>query len=225
MSRLSDRGRTCTIAVAGSDWPERLERTPTEATPRGARVRFVIDDALVRYLRVIWPHGISNDAEREAFVRHRHREAFGADGGAIAWDRDAIDEPALTVAIPGELVEALRELCVARRLRMISLRPALVDAFNRHRRALSGPAGALARYGQGRCTLAIWQRGLWQAVRGGACGPGDTVIPSALLRQVLAGCNPIPAAGTLYVLGMGAAPAMPPLPEGWGVKWLPEAVA
>lgn len=194
--------------------PEALAGLPADLLPRGGRLRVVIDDGLLRYTLIHWPAGLARGAERDAYLAHRLRQVHGIAAPQWCWqvDPEPPPRPALACAAPTALVEGLRRLARERGCKLIEISGAFTHRYNRARRRLKAPLGALLVEGAGRYTLGLWREGAWAALRSQPAGAERATALNLLLGAAgVAGEQ----GGTLYVAGPACA-----APPGWRVEAL-----
>jgi hypothetical protein len=154
--------------AAGDGWRPALEALPEILKAhRGRDAALVLADQFVRY--ALLPH---NDAVKSAdqwlaLARHRFGALHGA--AAAAWDIKVTETaplgPRLACAVDRELIEALATLLVTNQIRLISVQPFLVAAFNRIRQTVGNGSCWIVVEEPGRLTLALIRRGAWVAIR------------------------------------------------------------
>lgn len=140
--------------LAGEEW-------------QAANARVVVADAWVRYAVVPWAAALTGAAERRAHAQHVMDQLFGdrVCGWRLALGEQAAGLPGIACAVAAELLEGLMAAAAAARLRVLSLQPQLIAAYNHWRRTLPDEPGWFVSVDAG--TLAAMQltRGGWSQVR------------------------------------------------------------
>ncbi|MEZ5500656.1 MAG: hypothetical protein R3E77_14685 [Steroidobacteraceae bacterium] len=111
----------------------RLRQALQDTRWQNANLRIVVADMWARYC-IIPPHPeLATDEERLRFGEHSLREIFGESmkDWASQLARTADDRPAIACALPRAMLEEILEISSAARLKLLSLQPHLVYAFNR----------------------------------------------------------------------------------------------
>lgn len=203
-------------ALAGLD---ALLRRAQEA--RG-RLRIELSDHFVRYALVPWRAELVSDAERLAFAQLSMREMYGAavDGWALSLSDQSAGKAFICAAIDAALLQALRELASAHRLRLSAVVPLLSARIQRHLRKLDQSVFCFASLEPGRMTLAFHSAAGWDALRGRRLSAGIGEELASALRQESAAAD-IGATGTLYLAGEDLPVLGSPL-AGWSVVRLQE---
>lgn len=175
----------CAAQDAQEAWQPPLQRLADVLDAQGAarlRLGFVLSNHFVRYQVVPWRRELVRPAEREALARHGFVRVYGE--RAAGWRIRLGDGPwgaaTLACAVDEALLARIAAFAAGRGLRVESIEPHLVRAFNRFRRRLGGP-GALALLEPGRLCLAVFGRGEWTAVHSQRLEPGAAPA-DALLR-------------------------------------------
>lgn len=158
------------IELAENDggWQGALAALPEVLKGKKGQAALVLADQLVRYTLLPWNETLKGAAEWQALAVHR----FGALHGprAAEWDvkiaETAPRGPRLACAVDRALIEALAGLFVRINLRLVSVQPFLVAAFNRIRRTVGNGSCWIVVEETGRLTLALIRRGEWLAIRG-----------------------------------------------------------
>jgi hypothetical protein len=121
-----------------------LEQHLTQGPWADARARIVVADQWVRYSVVPWSDALSSAAERLAHARELMSGIYG--DAMTDWTLSLSEAPPgasrLVSAMPTALLESLRELTVRRGLKLASVQPQLIAAYNTWRHVL--PAGDAA---------------------------------------------------------------------------------
>lgn len=110
---------------------------------RGALLRVVVADSWVRYAMVPWVAELSSTDER---VAHARQLLAGAYGEAVSdWDVRVSEvppgSPRVACTIPRAMLDSLRTICRKHHVRLASLQPQLVCAYENWRHRLP-PAGS-----------------------------------------------------------------------------------
>ncbi len=120
---------------AGPGWDAPLTMTDQEFRDRqwsDARLRVVVADLWVRYAVVPWSDVLSSEADQNAHARALMEGVFGGD--MSDWMVSVADAPPgaarLASAISMELMQSIRDLAAAHRLRLASVQPQLIVAYN-----------------------------------------------------------------------------------------------
>ena len=127
----------------------------------------VLADQFARYALLPHNDAVKSAAQWLALARHR----FSALHGAIAAEWEVkVTETAplgarLACAVDRELIEQLAGVFVASSVKLISVQPFLVAAFNRIRQTVGNGSCWIVVEEPGRLTLALLQRGAWVAIR------------------------------------------------------------
>ena len=162
-----------------------LARSLEGSHARGGRARVVLSNHFVRYVVARWHDDLNSIAERQAFIHHCFRETYGA--AADSWTLREAPEPhgkaSLACAIDGGLLEALRETFRRAHMRVASVQPLFMAAFNRHRRTL-GDSGCLLVYEKGRLCSACFEQAEWRSVSN-ARVDAARMLPVALEREIV----------------------------------------
>lgn len=129
-------------------------------------VEFVLLDHFVHYACLPWSDSVTAAAERVMYAQACFESLYGTSSKdwTIHVDQGEYGKAALACAIDRGLIPAVRAFCLTRRLRLQSLRPGLMDVFNRHRRLLREDA-ILVTIEQTRCVIACISGSEWQSVR------------------------------------------------------------
>jgi len=175
-----------------------------EAQARGAALHVVLSDHFSRFALIPWSADLVRESERLAFARLSFSQMYGqaSDAWDIAIDESLSAQPAIAAALDRALVRALREVCAARHMRLVSMVPAFVRDVDRHRSALRGEDFWLVRVEIGRLTLALRQRGAWSAIRSRRLdGTAAEALANALRQEALA-CGVAPH-GSVYLIDAG----------------------
>lgn len=202
-------------------WREPLQvavRMLDDAQARGGALHVVLSDHFARYAVVPWSPGLVRDAERVAFARLTFSQTYGvlSDDWEIALDENLQAAPVIACALDRAFLQSLREICSARRMRLVSVAPAFVRALNRHRSALRGDSFWVARVESGRLTLALRDAGVWAALRTRRLDETDAQALASALRQEALACGASPK-GSVYLMDMaGTTQSLP----GWSVTRL-----
>lgn len=128
----------------GSAWPaesafESFERALDEhALTAGTRITVVVGGDAMRLRIIPWRNELANDAERRAFAAHCFQDAYGdaARDWSVRLDAPRYGRATLAAAIDALLPDRLEAAARARRLRVVGIRPALMQAFNYRRREI-----------------------------------------------------------------------------------------
>lgn len=173
---------------------------------RGAAVAVVLSNHWVRYLVLPWQPTLVGPAELHALARLRFERTFGeaAAGWTIRCSDPAWGEATVACAVDAALIDALRARLAARRLRLASVQPLLMAAYNQVRRQLATGA-AFAIVESGRLCLGLFDQGHWRDIVSRRAGAD----PAAVLEQELASAAPQPGAAALDVLLVGEGAAWP----------------
>jgi hypothetical protein len=127
----------------------------------------VLADQFVRYALLPWNAAVKSEEQWLALARHRLAAIHGPAAGA--WEIRLTDTapmgPRLACAVDRELIEELAAKFVAANVRLASVQPFLIAAFNRIRKAVGHGSCWLVVEEPGRLTLAFIQRGVWTAIR------------------------------------------------------------
>jgi hypothetical protein len=146
----------------------------------------VLADQFVRYVLLPWNAALKSAEQWLALARHRLGAVHGA--AAADWDvkltETAPSGPRLACALDRELLAELAARLVAANVRLVSVQPFLVAAFNRIRRAIGNGSCWLVVEEPRRLTLAFVQHGVWVAVRGRRADAGwRAALPELIQRE------------------------------------------
>jgi len=139
------------------------------AAGAGREASIILADQFVRYALLPWSDTLKTHEQWLGLARHRFSAVHGP--GAADWEikfaETAPSGPRLACAVDRSLVDALTAAADAATVRLVSVQPFLVAAFNRLRAKVIGPAGScwLVVEEPGRLTLALFLRGVWATIR------------------------------------------------------------
>ena len=126
----------------------------------------VLSNHFVRYALVPWDEKLSSEAEQAAFARYHFVRVYGeaAEGWAVRQSGTAADAAQVASAVDQELLDALRETLKPAGLRLISIQPYLMHAYNRWQSLLHVGARWFAVGEPGRLCLALLEPTRWLAL-------------------------------------------------------------
>lgn len=186
-----NRSRTSVVSVPprahDAEWRAPVEALgPVLAGFRNHDVAVVLADCFVRYALLPWNPALKTNEQWLALARHRLAAIHGA--VAAEWEVKLTETaPAgarLACALDRALVAEIAAQFAAASVRLVSVQPFLVAAFNRIRRSIGNGSCWLVIEEPGRLTLAFVQRGVWLAVRSRRTDAGwRGALPQLLERE------------------------------------------
>ena len=146
----------------------------------------VLADQFVRYALLPWNEAVKGNEQWIALARHRLSAIHGA--VAAEWEVRLADTapmgPRLACAVDRGLIEALAAIFTTANVRLSSVQPFLIAAFNRIRKTIGNGSCWLVVEEPGRLTLALIQRGVWMAIRSRRAGQGwREMLPEIIERE------------------------------------------
>jgi hypothetical protein len=153
---------------SAEDWRAALEALPGILKTHASReASVVLADQFVRYALLPWNPAVKTRQQWLALARHRFDALHGS--AAAAWEvqvsETAPQGARLACAVDRELIEGLASSFVAMNVKLVSVEPFLVAAFNRIRGMVGNGSCWIVVEEPGRLTLALIQRGAWVAIR------------------------------------------------------------
>jgi len=146
----------------------------------------VLADQFVRYTLLPYNETLKTREQWLALATHRFNTLHGP--RAAEW-QITVTETApmgarLACAVDRALVAELMEVFGKANMRLVSVQPFLVVAFNRIRKTVGNGSCWIVVEEPGRLTLALIQRGMWIAIRGRRADQGwRHVLPEILERE------------------------------------------
>ena len=166
--RVMVAGAKAVELPAADDWRAAVDALPEILKAHKSRdASVVLADQFARYALLPHNDAVKSPAQWLALARHR----FSALHGAIAaeWEVKVTQTAPLgarmACAVDRELIEQLAGVFVASSIKLISVQPFLVAAFNRIRQMVGNASCWIVVEEPGRLTLALIQRGAWVAIR------------------------------------------------------------
>ena len=183
-----------------------LEEAGAAGGAFGRETGVVLSNHFARYIVLPWQPELSGPDELEALARLRFGAVFGEapDGWTLRCSEGGWGRPSLACAVDTALIDALRGALGRRRLRLASVQPLLMAAFNDLRRSLAGDA-ILAIAEPGRLCLAMLSGGTLDAVSSRRTRADDT----AVVEQELATLRPAAGPAAIDLVRIGAAARWP----------------
>jgi hypothetical protein len=192
-----------------------LDHLLAEHTKAGAELSVVISGHFGRFCLVPWSDQISSPAELLGFATLCFEDLYGAP--TQPWSLVLSPEPAgfdrIASALPQDLLERLRSLASARTLRLRSVQPYLMTAFNHFDKSFEAGDFLFVVAEPVRSVLLLAREGRWASVRSVGSGDSDAAL-SALIgreRQLQASTSERPL--NVYLHAPARLDAQPDLPD------------
>jgi hypothetical protein len=153
--------------IGGTGIRAALEQLLGRPEVAGGDLTVLLSNAYVRFQLVPWDDGVSSPEEMRAFARVRFEQVYGPDavGWALETAPEGADRPRIAFAVEQDLLAQVRAAVAASKLRLRSLQPYLVAAYNRLRPQLRDSDFAFVVAEATRICLLVATGGLWSAVR------------------------------------------------------------
>ncbi|MNF78154.1 hypothetical protein D3C84_603250 [compost metagenome] len=174
--------------VGGLRWPAALvalEPLLGQRRPGRASLRVVLGSHYTRFCLVPWSDAINSPEELAGYARLCFEDIYGAlgEGWSLRLSPEASGHPRLAAAMPEELLAQLRVLAKACGLRLASVQPYLMGAFNRYRSALTRDDFLFLVAEPGRASLLLARGGRWAAARSLALDDSDAALNDLIARE------------------------------------------
>ena len=197
--------------------PELLNEIGSES----AAATLILSNSFVRYAVVPWSENLSTPKDEMAFARHCLSAIYGdaVNDWELRLSPGGVGEPRIASAVDRSLLQSVRGAVAKSRLRVRSIQPFLMAAFNRWQRDLDSDNCLFLVVESGQYACAAIRNAQWHALHSGTVN-GDLAaeLPHVLNRESLWADMPDRPAAFLY------APEHPnfSLPPGqnWSVRTL-----
>jgi hypothetical protein len=191
----------CSPTCTDPNWRSALEalRTWLAAAPRTSTdTHIVLSNHFVRYLLIPWKPDLITQQERLAFARARFIQVFGdvADTWVLKLSGVKSTAAAVASAVDQALLDSLNTAMANSALRLRSIQPGLMAAFNARLRGTGGSEWMVVAE-PGRLVVGLLSRGEWRCLRS---RPVNGQALSEIIRreQLLAGVDPTNARVHIY---------------------------
>ena len=152
-----------------------------------ADIEIVLSNHFVRYAVIPWSSEVTNGAEAQVMARICFEEVYG--DLAAAWELSlsaaGYGESRLASAVDRELIQALSDVFNRTSLRLVSIQPYLMTAFNHCRSKIQDDDCLLVLEEPGRLCLAQIRNRQWSQIRLSTIGNLAEELPGILNREVL----------------------------------------
>jgi len=160
-------GRAIELAVTDGSWQAPVEALAASLGGMKGEAAVVLADHFVRYALLPYNETLKTREQWAALASHRFNTLHGP--RAAEW-QITVTETAplgarLACAVDRALVAKLLEVFAAANMRLVSVQPFLVAAFNRIRKSVGNGSCWIVVEEPGRLTLALIARGMWLAIR------------------------------------------------------------
>jgi hypothetical protein len=144
-----------------------LERALQQHQSGKADATVLLSNHFVRYALVPWSEQISDADEEQAFIRHCFTKTYGAEAQhwALRMSPAGYGETQVACAVDRELLDGLERVSASHGLRLTSLQPYFMAAFNQWRRQLPNSAVWFVVAEPGRLCVSLLERGQWRILR------------------------------------------------------------
>ena len=142
-----------------------LERQSTSDMPR--RLKVILSNEFVRYVLAPWTNEKLSESERRELVRSLLIDRYGEREShwQVIVEPQRFETPSLAAAIDIDLTDAVQSLCAKRKLRLVSLMPALAENLNRQRSVMAQKkAGWFVDAGDGRLAVLAFNAKGWASI-------------------------------------------------------------
>ncbi|MDR7286508.1 hypothetical protein J2X84_005372 [Pseudomonas corrugata] len=164
---------------------ETLDRLLGEHAPLGAELSVVISGHFSRFCLVPWSDAISTPDELLGFAQLCFEDLYGVP--AQPWSIVLSAEPAgydrIATALPQDLLTRLRSLVSGRGLRLRSVQPYLMAAFNHFDKSFDGDDFLFVVAEPVRSVLLLAREGRWVAVRSVGTSDSDAALTALIGRE------------------------------------------
>jgi hypothetical protein len=176
---IADRQSTATLAL------DTLQRLLTEHVKGRARLSVLLSSHYSRFGLIPWSEHITTPEELRAYASAYFDDTFGK--SAEAWTLSLSPENAglarIAVALPEALLSRLRDVVKTLGLRLVSVQPYVMTAFNRFHKSFGDRDFLFVVAEPGRSTLLLAREGRWSAVRSLRIADSDTALASMIARE------------------------------------------
>ena len=174
------------LAANDGSWNAPVEALAATLAGRKGDVSVVLADQFVRYALLPWNETLKSREQWAALATHRFNTLHGP--RATEWQINVAETAPtgarLACAVDRTLINQLAEIFVQANIRLASVQPFLVAAFNRIRKSVGNGSCWIVVEEPGRLTLALIQRGMWIAIRSRRADKGwRNVLPEILERE------------------------------------------
>lgn len=175
-------------SVGGLAWPAALaalEALLAGRKPGRAELRVVLSSHYTRFCLVPWSEAIGSPEELVGYAQLCFEDIYGApgEGWSLRLSPEATGRPRLAAAMPEALLVQLRGLAKAAGLRLASVQPYLMAAFNHYRATLAADDFLFLVAEPGRASLLSARSGRWVAVRSVALDESDAALLDLIARE------------------------------------------
>lgn len=163
---------------------EALRRAVADPIWQRAGAQVVLSNHFVRYAVVTRPAGVRAAAEQVALVKHRFNAIFGtmAQNWAIRTSQNGTDS-VLAAAVDQSLIDGLRETLRVGGVRITSMQPLLMAAFNRLRGRIGQQALWYVLVEPGKVCIAGVRDGVWLVTDTQRCGSNVVAELPRMIEQ------------------------------------------
>ncbi len=144
-----------------------LELALAELPKKPANAQVILSNYFVRYTMVPWSDKLSNEAEELAYAKHCFNQLYGttAQPWELRLNQDFAGAPQLASAVDGQLLQSLRDVFARAKLKLKSVQPQLMTAYNNCQAQLQNQNAWFVLFDQGNLCLGLVQQGHWNSVR------------------------------------------------------------
>lgn len=166
---------------------DRLTQILSQPEWQNAEVNIVLSNRLVRYAAILFSAQLQSYSAREAFAKHFFTQTYGtaADLWVLRIQQGKTGSPWLVSAVDHALLEGLRQICAAHKLKLRSVTPYLTPVFNHYRGAIKSDPAWLVINEPGYSLFALLSGRELIAVNG-VCHESIRELPILLDRENLA---------------------------------------
>lgn len=164
---------------------ETLDRLLGEHAPAGAELSVVVSGHFSRFCLVPWSEQISSPDELLGFAQLCFEDLYGVP--SQPWSMVLSAEPAgydrIATALPQDLLARLRSLVSGRGLRLRSVQPYLMAAFNHFDKSLDAGDFLFVVAEPVRSVLLLAREGRWTSVRSVGSSDSDAALTALIGRE------------------------------------------
>lgn len=176
----------------GLDWGWALHEMDTllhQYSDDRPNVIVVLSNHFIHYALVPWNGLVSSDEEHLAYARHLFQTTYGLSSETWQLRLDQSDAGAaqLASAVPEKLLMACSEMVKRHNMKLVSVQPYLMSAFNRFKSQIQRTDAWFALVEPGTICLAHIHEGQWMRVRSARLDEGWEAFTRFMAREAFMG--------------------------------------